>query len=113
MSRQQRRKLERELLKLAGDLNRDGLPVPHRPEATMALALAVREELSDTKTAARASKAAALVERVFDLTMRKLPAGAAPAAARLRGRVHLLLPQHGDGDGARDFPGRARASRAP
>jgi Fe-S-cluster containining protein len=73
-TRQQRRKLERELLKLVGDLTRDGLPVPHRPEATMALALAVREELSDTKTAARASKAAALIERVFDLTMRKLPA---------------------------------------
>jgi hypothetical protein len=73
LTRQQRRKLERELLKLAGDLNRDGLPVPHRPEATMALALAVREELSDTKTPARASKAAAMVERVFDLTMRKLP----------------------------------------
>lgn len=74
LTRQQRRKLERELIKLAGDVRRDGLPVPHRPEATMALALAVRDELRDTKVAARASKAAALVERVFDLTMRKLPA---------------------------------------
>ena len=73
MSRQQRRKLERELLKQAGDVRRDGLPFPHRPEATMALALAVREELRDTRTAMRASQAAAMIDRVFDLTMRKLP----------------------------------------
>jgi Fe-S-cluster containining protein len=73
MSRQQRRKLERELLKLAGNVRRDGLPLPHRPEATMALALAVRDELSDSNAAPRASKAAALIDRVFDLTMRKLP----------------------------------------
>jgi Fe-S-cluster containining protein len=74
LTRQQRRKRERELLKLVGDLERNGLPVPHRPEATMALALAVREELGDTKTPSRACKTAALVERVFDLTLRKLPA---------------------------------------
>jgi Fe-S-cluster containining protein len=73
MSRQQRRKLERELLKLAGDVRRDGLPLPHRPQATMALAFAVRDELSNARTASRASKAAALINRVFDLTMRKLP----------------------------------------
>ena len=74
VTRQQRRKLEREIVKLAGDVRRDGLPVPHRPEATMALALAVRDELRDTRSPARASKAAALVDHVFDLTMRKLPA---------------------------------------
>lgn len=73
-TRQQRRKRERELLKLVVELERDGLPVPHRPEATMALALAVREELNDTRVAPRACKTAALIGRVFDLTLRKLPA---------------------------------------
>jgi Fe-S-cluster containining protein len=73
VSRQQRRRLERELLKLAGDVRREGLPVPHRPEATMALALAVRDELREERNAGRAAAAAALVERVFDLTMRRLP----------------------------------------
>ena len=73
MSRQQRRKLERELLKLADDVRRQGLPQAHKPEATMALALAVRDELRDTRTVARAARAGALVGQVFDLTMRKLP----------------------------------------
>ena len=39
----------------------------------MALALAVCEELRNTKTASRATKAAALIDQVFDLTVRKLP----------------------------------------
>ncbi len=73
MSRQQRRKRERELAKLTGEVRRVGLPLPHRPEATMALALAVRDELRDRSTPARASRAAALIERVFDLTLRRLP----------------------------------------
>ncbi len=73
MSRQQRRKRERELAKLTGEVRRVGLPLPHRPEATMALALAVRDELRDRSTPARASRAAALIERVFDLTLLRLP----------------------------------------
>ena len=73
MSRQQRRKLERELLKRTAELRRDGLPVPPRPEATMALAVGVCEELRGTLAQPRAANAARLVEQIFDLTMRKLP----------------------------------------
>jgi Fe-S-cluster containining protein len=73
MSRQQRRKRERELAKLTGEVRRVGLPLPHRPEATMALALAVRDELRDPRTPERASRAAELVDHVFDLTLRRLP----------------------------------------
>jgi Fe-S-cluster containining protein len=80
MSRQQRRKLERELMKLAGDVRRTGLPVPHRPEATMVLALAVREELAGTSPT-RAARAALLIEQVFDLTLCRLPLACAEGCA--------------------------------
>ena len=72
-SRQQRRQRERALRKQATEVCRDGLPVPHNPEATLALALAIRDEFRDKGVALRASKAAALAARVFDLTLRKLP----------------------------------------
>ena len=69
----------------------------------MALALAVRDELRHTERL-RARRAAPS-STVFDLTMRKLPPPATDAA-RLRSRVHLLLPQRGDGERTRDFPCR-------
>ena len=70
---QQHLKLENELRKLAKEVNRDGLPYPRRPEATMALAVAIRDKLQDGSQASRASNAGALVARVFDRTMRKMP----------------------------------------
>ena len=66
-------KLEPELRKLAADVCRDGLPFPHRPEATMALAVAVRDELRNEQRPSRAVNAAALAIRVFDRTMRAIP----------------------------------------
>src|SRR5436190_23823725 len=72
---QQQLKFESELRKLAREVNRDGLPYPHRPEATMALAVAIRDKLRDARQAARASSAGALVVRVFERTMRKMPRG--------------------------------------
>jgi putative zinc- or iron-chelating protein len=72
--RQKRLELESQLQSLASQVCRDGLPVPHRPEATMALAVAIRDLLRDASQASRASKAGALVARVFDQTMGRLPA---------------------------------------
>ena len=77
MSGRQDLKFEQELRKLAGEVCRDGLPVPLRPEATMALAVAVRDELRGEHEVLRASKAGALVAGVFDRTMQRMP----PAAA--------------------------------
>jgi hypothetical protein len=73
MSRQQRRKAERELLKLAGDVRRDGLPFPHRPEATMALALAVRDALRNGTSPVRATQTAVLVHGVYAASLRRMP----------------------------------------
>jgi Fe-S-cluster containining protein len=73
MSSSQPLKHEPQLRRLAGDVARDGLPVPHRPEATMALAVAIRDALDDRTQAARAAAAAALALRVFDATLAKLP----------------------------------------
>jgi Fe-S-cluster containining protein len=74
---QQPLKFEQELQKLAGEVCRDGLPLPHRPEATMALAVAIRDALRDEQRVSRASNTAALATRVFDQTMSRMP----PAAA--------------------------------
>ena len=73
MQGQQKLKFEPELRKLAGKVGRGGLPFPHRPEATMALALAIRDALRNETHAQRASRAAALAMRVFDQTMRNMP----------------------------------------
>jgi hypothetical protein len=73
MSQQRRLEFEDELGRLARKVRRDGLPFPHRPEATMALAVAVRDELAKTANPSRAANAAALANRVFDLTMRTMP----------------------------------------
>jgi hypothetical protein len=73
-------KFEVELRKLAGEVRGGGLPHPPRPEATMALAVAVRDELGNAAAASRAANAAALVNRVFDETMRKLPPAEAGTA---------------------------------
>jgi Fe-S-cluster containining protein len=73
MSGQQNLKLEAELRQLATAVCRDGLPYPHRPEATMALAVTIRDTLRDETRVARAADAAALATRVFDLTMRRIP----------------------------------------
>jgi Fe-S-cluster containining protein len=73
MSQRQHLKFETELRKLAKELNREGLPDPRRPEATMALAVAIRDKLQDASQTSRASNAGALVARVFDRTMRKMP----------------------------------------
>ena len=113
MSPQQPLEFENELRKLAGEVCRDGLPYPHRPEATMALAVAIRDELRSEREALRASKAGALVTGVFDRTMQQNAPGRRRRAARLQGGVHLLLPQRGDGDGSRDLFGRERAARSP
>ena len=68
-----RLELERELQQLAAEVCRDGLPFPHRPEATMALAVAIRDALGHEGHVSRAADAAALATRVFDQTMRKIP----------------------------------------
>ena len=73
MSRQHPLEFERELQDLAVAVCRNGLPYPHRPEATMALAVAIRDALGDAAVASRASKAAALATRVFDRTMLDIP----------------------------------------
>jgi hypothetical protein len=73
MSSSQQLKHEPQLRKLANDVARDGLPVPHRPEATMALAVAIRDVLRDEQHTSRAANAAALAIRVFDATMRRMP----------------------------------------
>src|SRR6185369_5752688 len=73
MSQQNHPKFESELRKLAKEVNREGLPYPRRPEATMALAIAVRDRLRDAGQVSRASNAAALVVRVFERSMRKIP----------------------------------------
>jgi len=73
MSGRQDLKFENELRKLAGDVTRDGLPIPLRPEATMALAVAIRDELRNEAASSRAANAAALAIRVFDATMRRMP----------------------------------------
>jgi hypothetical protein len=73
MSPQQQLEHERELQQLATSVCRDGLPFPHRPEATMALAVAVRDALRNAADPSRAAQAAALATRVFDLTMRSIP----------------------------------------
>jgi Fe-S-cluster containining protein len=73
MSRQQPLKFEQELQELAGEVCRDGLPYPHRPEATMALAVAIRDQLRHERNVSRAANAGALVTRVFDQTMGKIP----------------------------------------
>ena len=54
MSGRQPLKFENELRKLAGEVCRDGLPIPLRPEATMALAVAVRDELQGEREVLRA-----------------------------------------------------------
>ena len=76
MSGQKDLKFEQELRKLAGEVCRDGLPLPHRPEATMALAVAIRDELRGEANVARAASAGALATRVFDRTMLRMPAAA-------------------------------------
>jgi Fe-S-cluster containining protein len=73
MSSSQQLKHEPQLQKLASDVARDGLPVPLRPEATMALAVAVRDELRKEAAPSRAADAAALAIGVFDATMRRIP----------------------------------------
>jgi Fe-S-cluster containining protein len=77
MSPQHPLQFEQELQKLAGDVCRDGLPLPHRPEATMALAVAIRDTLQGEQEGLRASQAGALVASVFDQTMRRMPQAAA------------------------------------
>jgi Fe-S-cluster containining protein len=79
MSRQLRRQRERELQKLGSKICHDGLPIPHNPEATLALAVAVRDLFRNERIGSRASEAAAVVNLVFDLTMQRLPQ---PARAR-------------------------------
>jgi Fe-S-cluster containining protein len=76
MSTSPQLKHEPQLRQLASDIVRDGLPVPHRPEATMALAVAIRDALGDQTQTQRAAAAAALALRVFDATLRKLPPAA-------------------------------------
>jgi Fe-S-cluster containining protein len=73
MSPQQPLEFEQQLQNLASQVCRDGLPIPHRPEATMALAVAIRDALRDESNVARASNAGALVASVFDRTMGKIP----------------------------------------
>src|SRR5262245_63012372 len=50
----------------------------------MALAVAIRDELADEAAPAPAANAAALVMRVFDATMRKLPPAEAAGALACR-----------------------------
>ena len=78
----------------------------------MALALAVRDELRDTRTVSRAARAGALVGGLRP-DHAQTAARRSGRRARLRSGVHLLLPQHGDGDRAGDFPGRRELRAAP
>ena len=76
----------------------------------MALAVAVRDELRDETLPARPMprrwRSASSIPRCA------MPPAYGGAGARLQGRVHLLLPQRGDGDRARGLPRRRRAARA-
>jgi hypothetical protein len=84
MSREQRRERTRALQKLAAAVCRNGLPVPHSADATLALAIAVRDTLCDVRLVSPASAVATLLARVFDATVAKLPqaASARPLACR-------------------------------
>ena len=82
MSRQQRRHYERELKKTGEGVTRFGLPVPSTQAPVMGLTAVIRKKLREHKNMRRASEAAAIVARTFDVSIKNTPAEIAIACKK-------------------------------
>lgn len=71
--RQQRRQRKRQLQQLGETVMKRGLPQTPPPEPMLGLAVVLRDTLADTSVADRASRAAAIVHKVFELSAKATP----------------------------------------
>lgn len=71
--RQQRRQRKRQLQQLGEAALKRGLPQTPPPEPMLGLAVVLRDTLADTAVADRASRAAAMVHKVFELSAKATP----------------------------------------